>query len=70
MQKYVDIPELKNQLKHKTLERARQLCQGLGMRLTVTKVNGESTVTTADYDSNRVRVEVTDDKISEVCGLG
>lgn len=65
-----DVPYFKELLCSRTLEKAREVCKRLGNRLTVTKLDGEPMVTTADVDPNRVRVEVSNGDVTDVVGLG
>lgn len=63
MEKYKDIVGL-------SVEEAREKLESQGMALRVMKLDGEGCIGTCDFNIHRVNVEVQNEKIAGIRGIG
>lgn len=54
----------------KPLVEARTIAEARGNRIVTVKIDGEPMITTADYNPDRVRVEMVSGLISKIVGMG
>jgi hypothetical protein len=51
------------QIVGKTLDQAKALCESAGMRLRITREDGEAKIVTMDYRTDRVNVHLENGKV-------
>jgi len=64
------VSDLEKAIVGKTVEEAHKTANEQGLRLRIRTLNGQGTMGTCDYVTNRVNIAVDDDIVTGIVGIG